>query len=253
MTLSVLHLKADSEVSSGISEGYPSEVLGLDPDQCWALSGEEQMYHKRQVIEGRSSLRFSVDFTETRTVADIERVEDQILVWYANSLGQSMSEALSSYTTACRLLANTIQENLFEVSASWADVGISLRREVANITQAVCSAEYLGQTRHQQIASKTVSQEILDFLSKKTQETSPGEILYKISMHAQESFSELVAHSFHMVEDPELPQEERICLEIHSRGAVEEVSLQYDCFIDSLISGFPFHVRRWFVVDINLI
>lgn len=253
MTLRVLNLEADSEMSSGIPEGHPPEVIDLDPDRYWPFSGQEQVHLRRNPIEGRILLRFSVDVVETSTVTDIGRVSDRILAWYANSLGRSTSEALSSYTTACRLLAKTMQENLFEVSASWADKEISLWREAANIAQAFCGAEYLEWITHQEIASKLVSQEILDFLFKKTQETSPRKILYKTSILAQESFPDLVSHSFQMVADPELPQEERVCLEIHSRGSIEEVSLQYDRFIDSLISTFPFHVRRWFVVDINLI
>jgi hypothetical protein len=252
MTFSLLNLEADSEMSSGISEGHLPEVLGPDSDQHWVLFIKEHM-HLRKEADRRILLRLWVGPGETSTVTDYTRVGDKILVWYANSLGRSRSEALSFYTTACRLLAKTMQENLFEVSASWANMEIFLGREPASIAHAFCGAEYLQSIQHQEIASKLASKEIFDFLSKKTHETSPAEILYKISMLARKSFPELVSHSFQIVEDPELPQEERICLELHSRGTIEEVSLQYDNFINSLISKFRFHVRRWLVVDINLI
>ena len=161
--------------------------------------------------------------------------------------------ALSSYAAACDFLASAMKEDLLELLGSWADVGTSFGQEVTNVAQAFCSFEYLSQIRHRQITSTPASEEIFDFLSERTPGISPDQILDDIGVLAQESFPDIVHYSFNIVEDPELPNEERICLEIHSRGAVEAVSLQYDSFIDCLIEAFSFEVRHWFVVDINLI
>jgi len=253
MTPGVLHLEPDSVTNSAASEDHPHEEESLSADPYWMAFAEEQRCPESKLSSIQIPLGFRVAITETSTVGTIGPVEGKILAGYTHPSWQTMSEVLLSYTTACRLLANTIQENLFEVSGSWADVATSLRQQTENIAQAFCSTAYLREIRNQQKDRKPVSQEIIGFLTKKAPDILPNEILSTIGMLAQQSFPHLVDYSFNIVEDPELREEERICLEIHSRGAVEEVSLQYDSFIDSLIEACPFQVRRWFVFDINLI
>jgi hypothetical protein len=98
-----------------------------------------------------------------------------------------------------------------------------------------------------------LSKPVTRFICKRIPGSAPFEILQELTQLVRETFHDLVSLSFRVVEDPELADEDRLCLEIITRGSVDDVSAQYDRYICSLIEKFPFETRRWFVTDINLV
>lgn len=272
MALNVMRAKADSEISSTgvwdvfydchVSEKHEQIPRWMPTDRDIGTEVDAQINDYLNYVLSTIEISSPQDHTHiTYLNSHWITKSTQALVGARMGLSLQLSKLLESetpihgtfaYMNACETPVRQIsyEDWIESVEYSPQEMIVYLDMSCAGwvpygFKQPVLSLPAAGSITVQPEVARALRTELSDFL--------PSDILVRLIDLAQESFDSIRAISFTLEEDPEIPDDKKICMRIDLGGSVEEVSEEYDTYVDSFVERFSPDISCWITTALNIV